>query len=103
MKNRRNFADSERAGHRISKIEIPNPIEIFTSPTWRHDIAIEEDLVEEVARIVGYDKIGEELAAALSARANISRTNRAKIHLRQTLANLGFDEAISYSFIDTQT
>lgn len=74
---------------------------LFVSPTWRHDIAIEEDLVEEVARIVGYDNIGEELPPARSAGEYQPNEIR-KFHLRQTLANLGFDEAISYSFIDTE-
>ena len=72
---------------------------LFTSPSWRHDIAIEEDLVEEVARIVGYDKIGEELPPSLGA-GEYQPNELRKFHLRQTLATLGFDEAISYSFID---
>jgi phenylalanyl-tRNA synthetase beta chain len=74
---------------------------LFTSPSWRHDMAIEEDLVEEVARIVGYDKIGEELPPSQSA-GEYQPTEPRKKHLRRALANLGFDEAISYSFIDTR-
>ncbi len=71
----------------------------YLSPTWRHDLAIDEDLVEEVVRIVGYDKIGEELPAAVSAGEYQPTENRKK-NLRRTLSVLGFDEAISYSFID---
>ncbi len=83
------------------KSEILNSqTQIFTAPTWRHDINIEEDLVEEVARIVGYDKIGEELPPAFSA-GEYQPNEMRKMQLRQTLSNLGFDEAISYSFIDT--
>ena len=87
-------------------IETKSPIanrksQIFLSPSWRHDLAIEEDLVEEVARIVGYDKIGEELPASKSAGAYQPTESRKK-SLRRTLANLGFNEAISYSFIDTR-
>jgi phenylalanyl-tRNA synthetase beta chain len=74
---------------------------LFVTPSWRHDIAIEEDLVEEVARIVGYDKIGEELPPSQSAGEYQTNEPRKK-HLRRALANLGFDEAISYSFIDTR-
>lgn len=74
---------------------------VFVSPSWRHDIAIEEDLVEEVARIVGYDKIAEELPPSLGA-GEYQPTELRKFQLRQTLATLGFDEAISYSFIDTK-
>ncbi|HYY99623.1 MAG TPA: phenylalanine--tRNA ligase subunit beta [Pyrinomonadaceae bacterium] len=43
--------DGEGAGERLS----------FGAPTWRTDVSIEEDLVEEVARVYGYDKIGEAL------------------------------------------
>jgi phenylalanyl-tRNA synthetase beta chain len=74
---------------------------IFTAPSWRHDLAIEEDLVEEVARIVGYREIGDELPPAFGA-GEYQPDEMRKLHLRQTLANLGFDEAISYSFIDTR-
>ncbi len=75
--------------------------QIFLSPSWRHDVSIEEDLVEEVARIVGYDKIAEELPRATSA-GEYQPTESRKKSLRNTLAALGFDEAISYSFIDTR-
>jgi phenylalanyl-tRNA synthetase beta chain len=74
---------------------------LFTIPTWRHDIAIEEDLVEEVARIVGYDKIGEELPPAFGA-GEYQPTEKRKKQLRKTLTDFGFNEAISYSFIDTK-
>lgn len=73
---------------------------IFVQPSWRHDIAIEQDLVEEAARHIGYDKIAEELAPAFSAGEYQQNEPRKKA-LRKTLADLGFDEAISYSFIDT--
>ncbi len=83
-----------------SKIQNPKS-KIFLVPPWRHDLNIEEDLVEEVARIIGYDKIGEELAPAFGA-GEYQPNEMRKFHLRQALANLGFDEAISYSFIDTK-
>lgn len=79
-------------------IERKNPA-LFIAPSWRHDLSIEEDLVEEVARIVGYDKIGEELPPAHRA-GEYQPTEKRKKDLRKTLAMLGFDEAISYSFID---
>jgi phenylalanyl-tRNA synthetase beta chain len=86
----------------INKPQIANrKSQIFLSPSWRHDIAIEEDLVEEVARIVGYDRIGEELPHGRSAGEYQPSETRKK-ELRKTLANLGFNEAISYSFIDTK-
>lgn len=75
---------------------------LFLSPSWRHDIAFEEDLVEEAARIFGYENIGEELPPAFGAGEYQPNETR-KFNLRQTLANAGFDEAISYSFIDVKT
>lgn len=74
---------------------------IFTPPSWRHDIAIEEDLVEEVARHTGYENIGDELPPAYGAGEYQGSEVRKKL-LRQTLVDMGFDEAISYSFIDAK-
>ena len=74
---------------------------IYVSPSWRHDIAIEEDLVEEVARHVGYDKIKSALPPAFGAGEYQPNESREKL-LRQKLVDLGFDEAITYSFVDTK-
>lgn len=73
----------------------------FAAPSWRHDIAIEEDLVEEIARHAGYENIGTELPPAYGAGEYQSTEPRQKL-LRQSIVDLGFDEAISYSFIDTK-
>jgi phenylalanyl-tRNA synthetase beta chain len=74
---------------------------IYVSPSWRHDIAIEEDLVEEVARHIGYDKIESALPPAFGAGEYQPNETREKL-LRQKLVDMGFDEAITYSFIDTK-
>ncbi|MFN0139600.1 MAG: phenylalanine--tRNA ligase subunit beta [Pyrinomonadaceae bacterium] len=74
---------------------------IYVSPTWRHDIAIEEDLVEEVARHAGYENIANELPPAFGAGEYQHHESRER-RLRETLVDMGFDEAISYSFIDTR-
>jgi len=74
---------------------------IYVSPTWRHDIAIEEDLVEEVARHYGYDKIADALPPAYGAGEYQPNETREKL-LRQKLVDMGFDEAITYSFVDTK-
>lgn len=70
----------------------------FTVPSWRHDVAIEEDLVEEVARHTGYDRIGTALPSASSAGEYHSTENR-KRALRNALKDRGYDEAINLSFI----
>jgi len=68
-------------------------------PSWRHDVAIEEDLIEEVARHTGFDKISTELPPASLAGEYHSSEIR-KRALRQSLSALGYYEAISFSFID---
>ena len=73
----------------------------YVSPTWRHDLFIEEDLVEEVVRIVGYDKISESLPGS-GATGEYQPSEGRKRDLRKALATVGFDEAISYSFIDSR-
>ncbi len=75
--------------------------QIFVSPSWRHDIAIEEDLVEEVARHAGYENIAAELPPAYGAGEYQPNEPREK-RVRRVLADMGFDEALSYSFIDTK-
>jgi phenylalanyl-tRNA synthetase beta chain len=74
---------------------------IFVAPTWRHDVAIEEDLVEEVARHAGYENIKDELPPAYGAGEYQATEVRKKL-VRRTLVDNGFDEAIGYSFIDTK-
>jgi phenylalanyl-tRNA synthetase beta chain len=83
-------------------IEAKEGSQIFVSPSWRHDIAIEEDLVEEIARHIGYAYIGDDLPPAYGA-GEYQPDEMKKMHIRQTLTDQGFDEAISYSFIDTKT
>jgi phenylalanyl-tRNA synthetase beta chain len=72
---------------------------IFTIPSWRHDVAIEEDLVEEVARHTGYDQIKTALPPA-SFAGEYHSSERRKRALRQAMSGRGFDEAISLSFTE---
>lgn len=72
----------------------------YTVPSWRHDVSIEEDLVEEVARHTGYDNIGIDLPPATLA-GGFHFTEKRKRALRQALTARGFDEAISLSFVET--
>ena len=77
-----------------------NPAKLaFTIPSWRHDVAIEEDLVEEVARHTGYDQIKTALPPA-SLAGEYHSSERRKRALRQAMSGRGFDEAISLSFTE---
>jgi phenylalanyl-tRNA synthetase beta chain len=71
----------------------------FTVPSWRHDVSIEEDLVEEVARHMGYDEIQIALPSASSAGEYHSTETR-KRALRRALTACSYDEAIGFSFIE---
>jgi phenylalanyl-tRNA synthetase beta chain len=71
----------------------------FIAPTWRVDIEREEDLVEEVARHTGFEKIETELPASNIA-GEYQPSERKRRALRRALVASGFDEAISFSFID---
>ncbi|HEX8844574.1 MAG TPA: phenylalanine--tRNA ligase subunit beta [Pyrinomonadaceae bacterium] len=71
----------------------------FIAPTWRVDVEREEDLVEEVARHTGYEKIATELPAS-SLAGEYQPSERKRRALRRALVASGFDEAINFSFID---
>lgn len=71
----------------------------LTRPSWRVDVEIEEDLVEEIARHWGYDKIGSELPPT-SVSGEYQQREMKLRSLRRALRAQSFDEAISLSFID---
>src|SRR5215218_3821266 len=71
----------------------------FNVPTWRTDVKIEEDLVEEVARVYGYDKIGEALPPSPVTGEYLAGDRRRRA-ARQVLTAEGFNEAVSISFIE---
>ena len=71
-------------------------------PSWRADLHREIDLVEEVARIYGYDKIPEDCQVPLraSSRSNVDRVLE---RIRCTLTAVGFDEVVTASAVDEKT
>lgn len=71
----------------------------FIVPTWRADLRIEEDLVEEIARHTGFEKIATKIPPAKSAGEYQPSEGRRRA-LRQTLITGGYDEAVNFSFID---
>ena len=76
------------------------PLEKFTVevPSWRNDVDQEEDVVEEIARHSGYDKIGSELPPS-NAPGEYQPNEMKQRSLRRALNANGFDEAITFSFI----
>ena len=74
----------------------------FKVPSWRIDVEQEEDLVEEVARHTGYEKIGSELPPS-SASGEYQPSEMKQRSLRRALNAFGFDEAINFSFIQQES
>ncbi len=70
----------------------------FRPPSWRSDLEREIDLIEEVARIHGYEHIPEDRAVPLAGAPRAPR-ERVEDATRSLLAGLGFDEAITLSFV----
>jgi phenylalanyl-tRNA synthetase beta chain len=71
-----------------------------TPPGFRFDIAIEADLIEEVARIVGYNNLP---STNLLLRSELGKTPEATLtleRLQDLLVDKGYQEAITYSFVD---
>ncbi|WP_027080543.1 phenylalanine--tRNA ligase subunit beta [Luteimonas mephitis] len=71
-----------------------------TAPTRRFDLAIEEDLIEEVARIHGYDAIPTTLPGGATRLVAPTETEVTEQDLRRQLAARDYLEAINYAFVD---
>jgi phenylalanyl-tRNA synthetase beta chain len=69
------------------------------APSWRVDVSIEEDLIEEVARIAGYDNLKNTLPGAAGAGSYLPGED-ARRAARLTLTSLGYNEAVSFSFVN---
>ncbi len=71
---------------------------LVTAPSWRHDLETKEDLSEEIARLVGYDKIPATLPVAPPGRG-LSRVQQQRRRLIQALADAGLTEVLAYPFV----
>ncbi|UGA56233.1 phenylalanine--tRNA ligase subunit beta [Vibrio sp. VB16] len=102
-------------GHEIPSIDV---VEILTrlgcdvsetdngwtaeSPSWRFDIAIEQDLIEEVGRIYGYDNIPNQAPVAGLSMNLHKEANQSLKRVRDLLVDRGYHEAITYSFVEPE-
>ncbi len=68
-------------------------------PVYRFDITLEEDLIEEVARIVGFARLPDTAPLAPVQPQARSERSRSRFALRRTLAALGYQETINFSFV----
>lgn len=71
-----------------------------TPPSFRFDIEIEEDLIEEIARIHGYDNIPSLPPVARMAMMPATETSRPAMGLRRVVAERDYHEVVTYSFVE---
>lgn len=71
-----------------------------TPPSWRFDISIEVDLIEELARIHGYDNFPQAIPQAALRLSPRSETLPGEGRLKRLLVDLGWQEAITMSFVE---
>ena len=71
-----------------------------TPPAYRFDIQIEEDLIEEVARVVGYNLLPETPPLAPITAKIRPEAKRGPFAVRRLLAQLGYQETINFSFVE---
>jgi phenylalanyl-tRNA synthetase beta chain len=71
-----------------------------TPPEYRFDLSIEEDLIEEVARVYGYDRIPSVTPVVASLALPSTEALRPMASLRRALAARDYQEVVTYSFVD---
>lgn len=94
-------------GDMLKSIEFDTQIEgdiiVAVPPSFRVDVSIPEDLMEEVARLSGYNNIPVTFPAVATDDATPSSTFEFRMMIRRIMTGLGFYEAINYSFISPKS
>ncbi|MCH9771738.1 MAG: phenylalanine--tRNA ligase subunit beta [Betaproteobacteria bacterium] len=80
-------------------IEESDEVFLVTPPSYRFDINIEEDLIEEVIRIYGFDKIKATPPTTNIEMLGLDSKRRSPFSIKSSMAALGYNEIVSYSFI----
>ena len=73
---------------------------LVTAPRYHFDIAIEADLIEEVARLYGYDNLPQNSLKISGSLTSVEEKNQPLDRIKDLLVGLGYQEAITYSFTD---
>lgn len=84
------------------KVETDGDVLTVTPPTVRQDLEIEEDYIEEVARIYGYDKLPVSLPAGGSV-AKFTKAEELRSKTREILTAFGLNEILTYSFVSPKS
>ncbi len=73
---------------------------IVTPPSWRFDLQIEEDLIEEVVRVIGFDQLPKRPPRAPIAAQVRPEARRSLYAVRRAVAARGYQETINFSFVE---
>lgn len=73
-----------------------------TPPSWRFDMAAEEDLIEEILRVVGYEKIPPVFLPFRPVLSALTRPQHRPFKLKRCLASRGFFEVVTWSFLSPE-
>jgi phenylalanyl-tRNA synthetase beta chain len=73
---------------------------LVTPPTWRFDIEIEEDLIEEIARLHGYDNIPAPAPRGPLTMLVQPEAQRPQARIRQFLVDRGYQEVVNFAFVE---
>jgi phenylalanyl-tRNA synthetase beta chain len=73
---------------------------VVTPPSFRFDLDIEEDLIEEIARVYGFERIPDVPPMARAKVRALPENRRPFQVLRQRLADLDFQEVVNFSFVE---
>lgn len=73
---------------------------VVTPPSYRFDLQIEEDLIEEVARVIGYDKLPQRAPQGPIFPRVLPESRRAAYALRRLVAGRDYQETINFSFVE---
>ena len=74
---------------------------VVTPPSYRFDLQIEEDLIEEVARIWGYERLPLRAPVAASPMRSRPEAQRSVLDLKRAMAARDYQEVITYSFVES--
>lgn len=94
----------ERIGELLSRLcltyERDGDDFIVTPPSYRFDIEIEEDLIEEIARLHGYENIPSAAPVASLSMLPQIESGRPLSRVRQLLTDCGYQEVVNFAFVD---
>ncbi len=82
--------------------EDDSTVEVMQVPWWRPDISVPEDLVEEIVRVIGYDKVPSTIPSWKPTRLSFDRARPVRRRLGNIFLGAGMFEVMTYSFVSRQ-